>query len=120
MSVSTNTGRRRQRALMWKLQGGRCYWCDRMTVLPPPGEPRRKAIPKNEATIEHLDSRLSPERGRHPGTYRHVLACVECNNRRSARELAAMLPQSHWERSGNIYGIAKMSGALNEVSKAAA
>lgn len=108
--------RRRQRALMWKLQGGRCFWCDRLTVLPPVGEGRRKFIPDNEATIDHLDSRLSPERGRHPGKYRRVMACLLCNNRRREWNVR-LLPQDQWRQCGNLYSIAKMSGALNEVTQ---
>ncbi len=33
--------------------------------------------------MEHLDDRHSQERGKHPGEQRIVLACWECNNRRS-------------------------------------
>ena len=41
--------------------------------------------PPTLATIEHLDSRLSPERGKHDGP-RRVVACWLCNNRRGHQE----------------------------------
>lgn len=109
-------GHRQQRALMWKLQGGRCFWCGCRTVLPPKGRSRGRSAPDNEATTDHLDSRLSPERGKHPGKYRRVMACRRCNNTRKEWGVS-MLPQDYWQRCGNIYGMAKMTGALNEVQR---
>lgn len=105
--------RHQQRALMWRLQGGRCWWCNRMTVLPRArGQTHRKVFPDNEATIEHLDSRLSPERGRHSGRYRRVMACRRCNNERARKEAATVAIQTIWQRSGSFIGIACMAGAF--------
>lgn len=67
------------------------------------------------ATIDHLDSRNGSERGKHYGKFRHVLACRRCNQERASREVAAMPRQTLWERSLQIYDIAKRSGAINEV-----
>lgn len=91
---------RRQREVLYQLQGGRCYWCGVFMTLPVyPPEPGRRP-PPNEATIDHLDSRYSPERGRHAGEYRRVAACVDCNGRRAAAEQAALPREEQWRRSG--------------------
>lgn len=118
--MSATSQFRSQRERMWR-NDPRCHWCGCRTVLPPAGAgSHRKNIPTNEATIDHLDSRLSPDRGKFNGCYRRVLACLRCNNRRNDEEqgwLAFKSPQTLWERTGALYGIAKLSGALNEVCR---
>ena len=78
-------------------QGWRCYWC---------GQPvidwvarRRVPTPDNAATIDHLHSRLSPERGKHHGEYTLVVACNACNNRRGEEEQRALGIEAIRERS---------------------
>lgn len=93
----------------------RCHWCKLPTVLlDRSGDKKIKRRP-DEATIDHLDPRHSPERGKHEGEFRRVLACLKCNGERDKQQLAAMPIQELWERGFSIYGIAKTSGALNEV-----
>lgn len=43
-------------------------------------------VPDDAATVDHLDSRLNPERGKHKGELRHVMACSKCNQRRARQE----------------------------------
>lgn len=81
---------RRRRSRLFVLQGGRCFWCQ-CTVVELPPVPRRKHPPQNMATLDHLDSRLSPHRGQwRPGVERTVLACLGCNLRRGAAEESAL------------------------------
>lgn len=69
-------------------------------------------IPKgyvpNMATIDHLDSRLSGERGKYRGTgARTVLSCRKCNELRAAEEVKAIGVQEERRRSGR--GVWKIS-----------
>lgn len=91
---------RRQREWLYQLQGGRCYWCGVFMTLPAYPPERHRRPPPNEATIDHLDSKYSPERGRHFGEYRHVAACWDCNGRRNTAEQATVPRDEHWRRSG--------------------
>lgn len=90
--------KKRQRAKLYEQQQGLCYWCRQPMVVPVHG--RHKPRLPNEVTVDHLDSRLSPERGLHAGSLRHVLACHACNGRRAADEEAALMREEIWERSG--------------------
>lgn len=47
--------------------------------------------PDDLATIEHLDSKLSGERGSHKGERRQVIACRRCNWERGNAELHSQL-----------------------------
>lgn len=112
--VKSQDHKRWQLRRLWNFDK-RCHWCKQDTVfIDRSGGQKSKRLP-NEATIDHLDPRHSPERGNHEGEYRRVLACNRCNSTRDAVQLAEMPRQSLWELSGSIYGIAKMHGALNEV-----
>lgn len=71
-----------QRRRFW-LSDPRCHWCKRRTRLVNLGQ-HPKSIPHDAATIDHLHSRLDPDRGN--GSGRHVLACWKCNNDRGAQE----------------------------------
>jgi hypothetical protein len=75
----------RKRAMLWEEQQGRCYWCNLQMVQTSPSQPGRPD-PPNMATFEHLDSRLTPERGKHAGTRRIVLVCQSCNGARGRLE----------------------------------
>lgn len=98
--TDTSAKRRRQRAALFALQGGRCFWCGASMTLPAYPPLRHRRPPANEATIDHLDSRWSPERGRHNGESRHVLACWDCNGRRNTAEQASIPRAELWRRSG--------------------
>lgn len=92
---------RKQRERLFVFQRGRCYWCGIQTVLMS-GQSRHKQNPPNMATIDHLYSRLSPDRGKVRG-YVHVLACLKCNNERAAVEEASVPREELWRRSGRFY-----------------
>ncbi len=71
-----------KRCRLFHEQDGKCHWCKcemELTLRPKRGQ----VCQPNLATFEHLDDRLSPERGKHPGERRVVLACWECNNQRA-------------------------------------
>ena len=70
---------------MFNLQGGLCYYCNQPMDLI---EGHTKTPPPHMATFEHLDDRWSPERGKHPGEFRVVLACLRCNNARNRQREA--------------------------------
>lgn len=109
--VPTNVHLRWQRQKLHQYDP-RCYYCGRVTRLL---ETNGGHIPDDAATIEHLDSRYSDERGKHSGEYRRVLACRKCNNERSSPKAHGMAIQEIWERDGHLFKIAKMLGALNEI-----
>jgi len=112
-----HTGRQqiqRQRRQLWE-HDPHCHWCGCLTVLIEGRGSHEKEYPPNMATLGHLDSRLSENRGKRSGEYRRVLACHRCNNARSRAEMKATLPQTLWERNNQFRKIAKLSGALNEV-----
>jgi hypothetical protein len=96
MSGSTRTFRR-QREALWR-KDPHCHWCGCLTILWK-SSPKNKVMPHNAATLDHLDSRMSPERGKHPGERRHVLACYRCNQDRCDRDLAANIELQR-EKSG--------------------
>lgn len=118
-SLRTNGAHlRHKRRRLYKEQGGACYYCKGRMVLVErqPGDSNR--CRRNEATIEHLDPRYSPERGKRGGEQRQVLACMGCNTERSRKDILAMSIQARWEMSwANFMDIAKRSGALNEVTE---
>lgn len=74
---------RRQRTLLWRQQNGLCHWCNQPTRLL---KLNGGKVPDDAATIDHLDSRLNPERGKHKGELRHVMACSKCNQQRARQE----------------------------------
>lgn len=92
-----------------------CHWCEiRLVSVRVIG--KNKHYPANMATIDHLDPRGSPQRGQYPpGQRRRVLACLSCNNNRDRKRVAEIPIQSRWEKYGQLYSIAKYTGALNEV-----
>ena len=80
-----NVMKREQRDRLYDKQRGKCYWCKR---------PMRKRwvhrdgvpTPDDIATLEHLDSRLSPSRGMFSQEIRHAVACRACNLQRGVAE----------------------------------
>ena len=88
----------RQKKKLYEDQGGLCYWCGHKMLWK--WEYCKHATPpRNLATWEHLDSRLSIERGQHPGEKRIVLACKECNEDRAAAEESNLGLRELWTRS---------------------
>jgi hypothetical protein len=122
ISLGSPNGWGAKRAALWREQAGHCWWCWRETVLVEPA-PKGGRLPPNAATVDHLRSRLDPARQIPPanGERRLVMACHACNTARGSKEGAEhdqlLGPQELWRRSGTFCGIAKMSGALNEVSE---
>jgi hypothetical protein len=98
---------------LFEEQDGRCFWCKKPMVLFQRERLHRKGrkgkvrLPQNLATLEHLDSRLSPERGKHNGERRIVLACAHCNHLRGRMEQATQPKEILWERSGRRPAVAK-------------
>lgn len=100
MSRCSAEERRRLRRTLWPLQGGRCFWCGVTLLLEKlPGKRWRFA------TIDHLDEKDSPNRGRFthlPSSKRprrKVLSCAHCNNDRSRSPLEhrlLMADQATW------------------------
>ena len=80
-----NTRRLRERLRKLWDENPHCHWCNRATILclVPPGAYCRPF--HNRATIDHLNSRLSENRGKEEGT-QTVLSCWKCNNERSKEE----------------------------------
>lgn len=81
---------REQRLRLWR-RNPRCYYCGIYTVnINRAGNRRAKDFRDDEATLEHLHSRLNPERGQHPGKRTHVIACRKCNLEKARQEAAAL------------------------------
>lgn len=75
-----------------------CHWCGEPTELTncPNGQ-----IPNKAATIDHLYSKLDPRRWvkRKPGEVKKVLACYDCNQRRSIEETSRLTKEEITMRS---------------------
>lgn len=71
---------RRQRAVMWKKQGGRCYLCGRAMTYPKPihenGVTRYVILDHSARTIDH---RIPLSRGGADTIANKALACSRCN-----------------------------------------
>lgn len=81
---------REQRTKLWR-RNPRCYYCGIHTVnINRAGNGKSKAFRDDEATLEHLHSRLNPERGQHRGKRTHVIACRKCNLAKAREEAAAL------------------------------
>lgn len=87
---------RRQKLALFERQNGLCFYCKQHMILSFAPPTHAKENPRR-ATLEHLDHRWSPDRGRHSGEYRRVLACHECNGKRGAEYLAANLERQRRE-----------------------
>lgn len=75
---------RRRRTNLWH-RDPHCYWCSCLTILPTPDHV--KIVPKNQATLDHLVSRLKGRNGKDwPNGINTVLACWQCNNDRGKVE----------------------------------
>ena len=102
-------GRKRRRLIHLWLEDCRCVWCQQETflILSPPnanGMMRHAPMHERQATLDHLDSRLSGSRSdRTDGQARTVLACRQCNEKRGANEEHALgLAELHRRSSGAL------------------
>jgi hypothetical protein len=97
MTKTNRLSRRRKR--LWD-KNPHCHWCGKITVLPD-GRPKIKRPPLNLATIDHLNSRHSPDRHKpnNGQEIRTVLACWQCNNERSRIEELSIPIEKRWEIS---------------------
>ena len=68
-----------------------CFWCGRVTILITE-DLEGKPSPPLMATIDHLISRYDPQRWveKKKGNNKKVLACYECNHKRSIKETLAL------------------------------
>lgn len=92
---------RRQRVKLFHKQDGKCHWCAAQMVLVKVINPKDLDKTPRLCTLDHVDSRWSPERGKHNGERRHVAACIECNKRRNDEDHAAAPRELLWARSGS-------------------
>lgn len=84
MSRQPGSARKRRRLRRaYAEQRGRCCWCgEPMLPLDAPGRHNHPL----QATLEHYDSRLDPERGARAGEIRTGAAHRKCNNARGRAE----------------------------------
>ena len=97
--MANNTAsKRRQLARLFKIQNGLCFWCRKPMTLERP-QRHQKPNPRM-ATIEHLDDRFAPWRGKFSGELRRVVACYECNNHRGSAIQAGVPVEVLRQRAG--------------------
>lgn len=92
----------RQLRWLFARQGGLCHWCE--VVMQPPGTFKPKngvPTPPRLCTLEHLDDRFSPDRGKRVGEFRRVAACHACNHARGLASQAAQPIEVLRARSGH-------------------
>jgi hypothetical protein len=104
--VSNSKQRNRRNRLF--AQNPVCHWCGVLTSHPHEyGAKAQNGLWKLQnpkyhmATLDHLDSKLNPNRGKRKGKKRTVLACIECNEYRSYLELTAVPLQELHRRAAN-------------------
>lgn len=108
--MTTNKRQHRRRDRLFR-QNPFCHWCGVLLSHPQEygtwdkhGIFRLKRPAYHMMTLDHLDSRLNPNRGSFygvPGKPRTVLACKECNEYRSRLEEAAIPVQELHRRAAN-------------------
>ncbi len=93
MSAQTKHKKRMRLRKLWR-RSPLCYWCGRRTVLLLREGMTMADVPlrTDEATIDHLYSRLDGPRPEVFGLEVTVLACWQCNNERSG--WASVIPES--------------------------
>ena len=95
--------RRRQLLRLFEQQKGLCHYCKSEMVIMPVGHIQEKNSPPNRATLEHLDHKLDPNRGKHNGECRRVAACWKCNNEKGDEYIKKLMvenPHVIWRRTG--------------------
>lgn len=81
-----------QKTQLYRRQKGLCYYCKRFMRLQK-WPPEYGKCPPDLATLEHLDPRGHPDRGRRVGEYRRVLACHQCNAAENRRFQSSLTPE---------------------------
>ncbi len=77
---------KRQVLALYRRQDGRCHWCE-CDMLPPGPDGGKRPNPR-QCTLDHLDDRFNPERGKRAGEIRRVAACWLCNHSRGVESQA--------------------------------
>ena len=97
---SSGPKNRRKRMRLYHQQGGLCFWCHEPMQLLTAAEcqARERNLPQNLCTLDHLEPRWHPERGKYPGALRVVASCLACNNKRD-RELVSKIPREILHRA---------------------
>ena len=97
-----------------------CHWCGVLLSHPTEyqhggkdGVSRIKNIKYHMATLDHLDSRYSNERGSHAWEIRTVLACYECNGYRNDVEQAKIALKELHKRAHRISWIHDIQDGLH-------
>jgi len=60
-----------------------------------------KVMPHDLCTLEHLDDRYSPERGKHFGEIRVVAACWLCNHEQNKKREKEVGLEVLWQKSNS-------------------
>ena len=106
-----HTGRNRKRLMKLWLENPNCYYCGKPTVLvqvaPKQNMPLRFSNFPLRATLEHLRSKLHKKRREpnHTSEARTVLACNQCNNQQSQKEVANLGIEEVHRRSGKYKAV---------------
>lgn len=85
-SRKNKTGTQRikmRRDKLYAIQEGKCYWCHRFMI--PTWQHSGGKQPNALCTIDHLDEKFTPYRGKYKNISRTVAACFECNQKRAIR-----------------------------------
>lgn len=91
----------RRRMKLW-LEDDRCRFCRKPTILAQFSTAEVVARNRDRtATIEHLDSRYNPNRGKSENEERTTLACWRCNNDRNKIEQESIPKEILHERSSH-------------------
>ena len=106
----------RRRLKLW-VEDPHCRKCGTLTVLPENAKCSKKPD-ENQATIQHLDSRLSDVRGTYGETEtpRTTLFCWKCNNEEN-RETQAQVPICILRERARDGHINKKAGHINKQEK---
>lgn len=102
---------KRRRALFNK--DPHCHWCGIEVVW---YDKDGGTMPENGATIDHLRSRLNPERRRKADGEQTVLACSKCNQQRNRQEELALSPEELRARCSNHPAPDRFKKNTSEVS----
>ena len=81
-------------------QHGLCYYCKEPMLLQKMPA-KAKLIPRDLCTLEHLDDRYSPDRGKHEGKIRVVAACRKCNSEQNRIRQETLDKALLWQKSGS-------------------
>lgn len=88
-----------------------------MVIYDPNKVRRHRPLPRNLATIDHLDDRFNPNRGTYVNELRRVLACNRCNRLRGFLSQAAQPIEVLRERSNRhkkVHVITDTAGAQRQ------